>query len=133
MWLGSSQKISKNKLKQWKCDTSQDELNLKASIKSNDELVEDKRSILEAIKSMISELTARLIIDNCTVYVVGGSRIVVNFASEEGPAGFRDHGLVPREQGLHQWTSDTQQQSAAGEGQEAASRKKTLFHQLLER
>lgn len=83
---------------------------------------------------MKSELTARLIIDNCTVYVAGGSRIVVNFnASEEGPAGFRDHGLVPREQGLYQWTSDTQQQSAAGEGQEAASRQKTLFHQLLER
>lgn len=36
-WLGSSN-ISKNKLKQEKCNTCQDESNLTASIKSNDEL-----------------------------------------------------------------------------------------------
>lgn len=50
--LGSAQNISKNKLKSWKCDSCHDEANSTASVRSNEE---DKKSILDAIKSMKTE------------------------------------------------------------------------------
>lgn len=46
--------------KPWKCDTCKDELHSTASIKSNGEVMEDKISILEAVKSMKSEHTVTM-------------------------------------------------------------------------
>lgn len=57
--IGSSQNITKAKLKSWKCDLCKDDTSSMSSIRSTEEN-EDKKTILEALKTMKSDLSTQI-------------------------------------------------------------------------